>query len=124
LARAESRKAAQEDRHSGNESAVKVYVVKRVVTEARERRVDVTHPRRSYVQAIFDDETAVLEAARTLTARIRDFDNPSLRPHRSAFWDLCNDIEVLHEALAERASYWRPPVYLIRGTGTTAICSG
>ncbi|WP_157502101.1 hypothetical protein [Leucobacter celer] len=107
---ASCRKAAHEDRRSGNESAVKVQVVERVVTEVRERRVDVTHPRKTCVQAVFDDEAAIVEAVRALTARIRDFDDPILRPTRSAFWDLCNDVEVLHEALAERAMFWRPLV--------------
>lgn len=103
------RKAAHEDRRSGSASAVKVQVVERIVTEVRERRVDVTHPHKTCVQALFDDETALVEAVRALTARIRDFDDPILRPTRSAFWDLCNDVEVLREALAERATYWRPP---------------
>lgn len=107
---ASCRKAAHEDRRSGKESAVKVHVVERVVTEVLERRVDVAHPRKTCVQAVFDDEAALVEAVRALTARIRDFDDPFLRPTRSAFWDLCNDIEVLHEALAERAMFWRPPV--------------
>lgn len=109
---ASCRRAAHEERRNGKESAVKVHVVERVVTEVRERRVDVTHPRKTCVQAVFDDETALVEVVRALTARIGDFDDPFLRPTRSAFWDLCNDVEVLHEALAERAMLWRRPVSL------------
>lgn len=104
------RKAAYDDRRSRSDGAAKVQVVERVVTEVRERRVDVTHPRKTCIQAVFDDEAAIVDAIRALTARIRDFDDRLLRPTRSAFWDLCNDIEVLHEALIERATYWTPPM--------------
>lgn len=83
-------------------------VVERVVTEVRERRIDVTHPRKTCIQAVFDDEAALVDAVRALTTRIRDFDDSLLRPTRSAFWDLCNDIEVLHEAVIKRATYWTP----------------
>lgn len=50
------RKASYEDRRAHRDSAVKVQVVERVVTEVRERRVDLTHPHETCVQTVLDDE--------------------------------------------------------------------
>ncbi len=103
------RKAAYEDRRSGNKDAAKVQVVERVVTEVREHRVDVTHPRRDCIDAVFADEKALLDVIWTLIDRVRDPEDPVLTPENYRFWDLANDAEALHEAVVQRARDWTPP---------------
>lgn len=103
------RKAAYDDRRSGNKDAAKVQVVERVVTEVREHRVDVTHPRENCVHAVFADEKALVDVIWTLIDRVRDPEDPVFTPSNYRFWDLANDAEALHEAVIQRARAWTPP---------------
>lgn len=102
------RKAAHEDRRSGTEGAVKVQVVERVVTEIRERRIDVTHPRKDCIDAVFADEKALVDVIWTLIDRVRDPEEPIFKPDNYRFWDLYNNAEVFHEAVIQRATNWTP----------------
>ncbi len=98
------RKAAHEARRSGNDDAVRVQVVERVVTEVRERRTDVTHPRRDCVDAVFADDKALVDVIWTLIDRVRDPEDPVFTPDNYRFWDLYNTAEVLYETLVKRAA--------------------
>lgn len=100
------RKAAYDDRRSGNKDATKVQVVERVVTEVREHRVDVTHPRRDCIDAVFADDKALVDVIWTLIDRVRDPQDPVFTPDNYRFWDLANDAEALHEAVIQRARDW------------------
>lgn len=103
------RKAAYDDRRYGSDSAAKVKVVERVITELRERRIDVTHPRRGCIDAVFADEKALVDVIWTLIDRVRDPEDPIFTPDNYRFWDLANDAEALHEAVVQRARDWTPP---------------
>lgn len=102
------RKAAYDDRRSGNKDAAKVQVVERVVTEVREHRVDVTHPRKDCIDAVFADEKALVDVIWTLIDRVRDPEEPIFTPDNYRFWDLANDAEALHEAVIRRTRDWTP----------------
>lgn len=103
------RKAAYDDRRSGNKDAAKVQVVEQVITEVRERRVDTTHPRKDCIDAVFADEKARVDVIWTLIDRVRDPEDPVFTPDNYRFWDLANGAEALHEAVIQRAREWTPP---------------
>jgi hypothetical protein len=98
------RQAAYEDRRAHRDGAVKVQVVERVVTEVRERRIDVPHPRSECVQSVLDDDTALARTVWMLIYLVRDLDEDGFGTDTARFWDLYNNVEVLHEAIVKRAT--------------------
>lgn len=105
------RKAAYEDRRAHRDGAVKVQVVEKVVTEVRERRIEVPHPRSDCIDAVLYDNDALLQAMWVLIDNVADENYEAFNPDQPRFWDLYNNVEVLYEALVKRtaADERRPP---------------
>jgi hypothetical protein len=66
------RKAAYEDRRAHRDGAVKVQVVEKLITEVRERRIEVPHPRSDCINAVLADDDLMVSVIWTLTALVRD----------------------------------------------------
>ena len=96
------RKAAYEDRRAHREGAVRVQVVEKIVTEIRERRVEVPHPRSDCIRSVLADDDELMRVIWTLTALVRDHTRREYNPDQARFLDLYRDVEALHEALASR----------------------
>lgn len=103
------RKAAYEDRRAHRDGAVKVQVVERVVTEIRERRIDVPHPRNECVREVFANDDALVNVIWALIEAVRDGEDPAFSPDQPRFWDLYNNTEVLYEAVVKRGATYQPP---------------
>lgn len=105
------RKAAYEDRRARRDGAVKVQVVEKLVTEVRERRIEVPHTRSDCIAALLYDNDALVQAMWVLIDNVADENYESLNPDQPRFWDLYNNVEVLYEALVKRAAAdgRRPP---------------
>ncbi len=105
------RKAAYEDRRAHRDGAVKVQVVEKLVTEVRERRIEVPHPRSDCIDAVLYDSDALVQAMWVLIDKVADENYEALSPALPRFWDLYNNVEVLYEALVKRAAAdeRRPP---------------
>ncbi len=105
------RKSAYEDRRAHRDGAVKVQVVEKVVTEVRERRIEVPHPRSDCIDAVLYDNDALVQAMWVLIDNVADQNYEAFSPAQSRFWDLYNNVEVLYEALVKRAAAdeRRPP---------------
>lgn len=97
------RKAAYEDRRARRDGAVKVQVVEKVVTEVRERRVEVPHPRSDCVKAVLADDDAMLAVIWSLTALVRDRTRSTYGVDQPRFKNLSHHAEALYEALTQRA---------------------
>ena len=106
------RKAAYEDRRAHRDGAVKVQVVEKVVTEVRERRIEVPHPRSDCIDAVLYDKDALVHAIWILIDNVADENHEGFSPAQPRFWDLYNNVEVLYEALVKRAAAdeRRPPM--------------
>lgn len=106
------RKAAYEDRRAHRDGAVKVQIIEKVVTEVRERRIEVPHPRSECIDAVLYDNEALVQAMWVLIDNVADENYEAFSPDRPRFWDLYNNVEVLYEALVKRAAAdeRRPPV--------------
>lgn len=98
------RKAAYEDRRARRDGAVKVQVVEKVVTEVRERRIEVPHPRSDCIDAVLYDSDALVQAMWVLIDNVADENYEAFNPDQPRFWDLYNNVELLYEALAKRAA--------------------
>ena len=103
------RKAAYEDRRAHRDGAVKVQVVERVVTEVRERRIDVPHPRSECIREVFANDDALVNVIWALIEAVRGGEDLAFSPDQPRFWDLYNNTEVLYEALTKRAASYEPP---------------
>lgn len=103
------RKAAYEDRRAHRDGAVKVQIVERVVTEVRERRIDVPHPRSECIRELFANDDALVNVIWALIEAVRGGEDPAFSPEQSRFWDLYNNTEVLYEALVKRVASYAPP---------------
>lgn len=105
------RKAAYEDRRAHRDGAVKVQVVEKLVTEVRERRIEVPHPRSECIDAVLYDNDALVQAMWVLIDNVADENYEALNPDQPRFWDLSNHVELLYEALVKRAATdeRRPP---------------
>ena len=105
------RKAAYEDRRAHRDGAVKVQVVEKLVTEVRERRIEVPHPRSECIDAVLYDNDDLVEAMWVLVDNVADENYEALSPALARFWDLHNNVEVLYETLVKRvaADERRPP---------------
>jgi len=97
------RKSAYEDRRAHRDGAVKVQVVEKLVTEVRERRIEVPHPRSDCINAVLGDDDLMVSVIWTLTALVRDSTRKEFSPDRPRFEALHRHVEALHEALTERA---------------------
>lgn len=97
------RKAAYEDRRAHREDAVKVQVVERVVTEIRERLIEVPHPRSDCVRSVLADDDAMFRVLWTLTALVRDRSRSAYNPDQPRFRQLRRQIDSLQEAITRRA---------------------
>lgn len=104
------RKAAYEDRHAHHNDAVKVQVVEKVITEVRERRIEVPHPRSECIQAVFADDDSLIEVIRALIEEVQDSKRTAFGPEQHRFWDLYTHVEALHEAIVRRAEHGTPPM--------------
>ena len=98
------RKAAYEDRRAHRDGAVQVQVVEKLVTEVRERLIEVPHPRSDCIDAVLYDNDALVQAMWVLIDNVADENYEALNPDQPRFWDLYNNVEVLYEALVKRAA--------------------
>lgn len=96
------RKAAYEDRRARREGAVKVKLVEKVVTDVRERRIEVPHSRSDCAKAVVADDEAILQAIVILTALVRDTSRRAYDPDQPGFERIRYHAEALHDALEER----------------------
>lgn len=103
------RKAAYEDRRAHRDGAVQVQVVERVVTEVRERRIELPHPRSECIREVFANDDALVNVIWALIEAVRGGRDSAFSPEQSRFWDLYNNTEVLYEALVKRAASYEPP---------------
>ena len=97
------RKAAYEDRRAHREGAVKVQVVEKLVTEVRERRIEVPHSRSDCTKAVLADEHEMLAVIWTLTALVQDRTRRAFDPDQELFSLLSRHVERLRDALRQRA---------------------
>ncbi|MGD7708007.1 hypothetical protein [Microlunatus sp. Y2014] len=96
------RKAAYEDRRAHRDGAVKVQVVEKIVTEVRERRIKVPHPRSDCIDSVLADDDAMLAVIWTLTALVRDRSRRAYDPGQPRFKSLSHHAAALHDELRER----------------------
>jgi len=97
------RKAAYEDRRAHRDGAVQVQIVEKVVTEVRERRIEVPHPRSDCIDAVLADDDLMVSVIWTLTALVRDHTRRAFDPDKELFSLLSRHVEALHAALRLRA---------------------
>ncbi len=102
------RNAAYEDRRAHRDSAVKVQIVEKRVTEVREHRIGVPHPRSDCIKAVLADDDAMLAVIWTLTALVRDGSRAEYGPDQPWFRKLQHHAEALVHALPERAENRQP----------------
>ena len=98
------RKAAYEDRRAHRNGAVKVQVVEKVVTEVRERRIELPHPRSDCINAVLADDDLVVSVIWTFTTLVRDRTRNAYGPDQPRFRKLSHHVQALHAALVERAA--------------------
>ena len=96
------RKAAYEDRRAHRDGAVKVQVVEKVVTEVRERRIELPHPRSDCINAVLADDDLMVSVIWTLTALVRDRTRKAYDSDEPKFKSLQHHARALCEALEER----------------------
>lgn len=96
------RKAAYEDRRAHRDGAVKVQVVEKVVTEVRERRIEVPHPSSDCINAVLADDDLMVSVIWTLTALVRDHTRKAHDPDQPKFERLRQHAQSLYEALEHR----------------------
>ena len=99
------RKAAYEDRRAHRDGAVKVQVVEKLVTEVRERRIEVPHPRSDCVNAVLADDDLMVSVIWTLTALVRDGTRTAYDPDQPRFKSLQHHTANLSAALDLRAGW-------------------
>jgi hypothetical protein len=97
------RKAAYEDRRAHRDGAVKVQVVEKLITEVRERRIEVPHPRSDCINAVLADDDLMVSVIWTLTALVRDRTRKAYDPDQPKFKSLERHARALSEALDRRA---------------------
>ncbi len=98
------RKAAYEDRRAHRDGAVKVQIVEKLVTEVKERRIEVPHPRSDCINAVLDDDDLMISVIWTLTALVRDRTRKTYDPDQPRFGKLSHHVQALHAAFTERAA--------------------
>jgi hypothetical protein len=96
------RKTAYEDRRAHCDGAVKVQVVERVVTEVRECRIDVPHPRIDCIKPVLADEDAMIRVIETLAGLAQDRGCKEYDPDQPKFERLRQHTQSLCEALEHR----------------------
>ncbi|MGV1006471.1 MAG: hypothetical protein ACOYEV_17270 [Candidatus Nanopelagicales bacterium] len=96
------RKAAYEDRRAHRDGAVKVQVVERVVTEVRERRIEVPHPRIDCIKSVLADEDAMIRVIWTLAVLVQDSSRKEYDPGQPRFERLRQHAKSLYGALDHR----------------------
>lgn len=99
------RKAAYEDRRAHRDGAVKVQIVEKVVTEVRERRIEVPHPRSDCINAVLADDDLMVSVIWTLTALVRDSSRKAYDPDQPKFKSLQHHTSDLSAALGLRAEW-------------------
>ncbi len=82
--------------------------MEKVVTEVRERRIEVPHPRSDCVKAVLADDDAMFAVVWTLTALVRDRTRKAYDPDQPRFGKLSHHVQSLHAALVERATAGPP----------------
>ena len=98
------RKAAYEDRRAHRDGAVKVQIVEKVVTEVRERRIEVPHPRSDCINAVLADDDLMVSVIWALNALVRDRSRKAYNPDQPRFRKLSHHVQALYVALVERAA--------------------
>lgn len=93
------RKAAYEDRRAHRVGAVKVQVVEKIVTEVRECRIEVPHPRSDCVKAVLANDDDMRAVIWTLTTLVRDVSRKEYDPGQPKFGWLKHHAEALVHAL-------------------------
>ena len=96
------RKAVYDDRRAHRDGAVQVKVVEKVVTEVRERRIEVPHPSSDCIKAVLADDDLMVSVIWTLTALVRDRTRKVYDPDQPRFLKLQHHGETLVRALVER----------------------
>lgn len=89
------RKAAYEDRRAKRDGAVTIQVVEKLVTEIRERPVEVPHPPARCLSTVLADDNALVTAVDVLTNLVRHHT-------RTRFPDGSNALQRLRDALGHR----------------------
>ena len=77
-------------------------VVEKVVTEVRERRIELPHPRSDCINAVLADDDLMVSVIWTLTALVRDRTRKVYDPDQPRFLKLQHHGETLVRALVER----------------------
>lgn len=98
------RKAAYEDRRAHREGAVKVQVLEKLITEVRERRIEVPHPRSDCINAVLADDDLMVSVIWTLTALVPDRTRKAYDPDQPRFEKLSHHVQALHAAITERVA--------------------
>ena len=83
--------------------------MERVVTEVRERRVEVPHPRSECIREVFANDDALVNVIWALIEAVRGGEDPAFSPDQPRFWDLYNSAEVFYETVAKHAVSYAPP---------------
>lgn len=96
------RKAAYEDRRAHRDGAVQVQVVERVVTDVRERRIEVPHPRLDCIKSVLVDDDAMIRVIWTLAVLVQDRSRKEYDPGQPQFERLHQHSKRLYEALEHR----------------------
>ena len=92
------RKATYEDRSAHRDGAVQVQVVERVVTDVRERRIKVLHPRIDCIKSVLADEDAMIRVIWTLVALVEDRSPKEYVPEHPKFERIRQHTRSLYEA--------------------------
>jgi hypothetical protein len=104
------RKAAFEDRRAHVEGAVKVQVVERLVTEIRERKVQVPHPPKECVATVLADDDTVCQVVEALTGILRLHAGSRFTAGSRQFARLRHGLDELNRAVAYRVASDDPTV--------------
>lgn len=84
-------------------------VVAKVITEVRERRIEIPHPRSDCINAVLADDDLMVSVIWTLTALVRDDSRKAYDPDQPKFKRLKRHARSVSEALDERASKGHVP---------------
>ena len=101
------RKAAYEDRRAHRDGAVKVQIVEKLITEVRERRIEVPHRTGDCINAVLTDDDLMVSVIWTLTALVRDRTRKAYDSDQPKFKSLQHHARALCEALEERTGRLR-----------------
>ena len=83
-------------------------IVEKLVTEVRERRIEVPHPRSDCINAVLADDDLMVSVIWALTALVRDRSRKEYDSDQPRFRKLQHHVEALVRALAKRGDGPQP----------------